>query len=64
MPVFVQLAVFVIDMVQTAICELTGMEIANASLLCESSAAAEAMLMLYRVTKPSSKNLHNDFIDE
>ena len=39
---------------QTMVIDLTGMEIANASLLDESTAAAEAMILLYN-GKPKSK---------
>ena len=41
---------------QTAIMDLTGMEIANASLLDEGTAAAEAMMMFHRQTKRSGRN--------
>ncbi len=46
---------------QTMICDLTGLEIANASLLDESTAAAEAMTMAERVAKSKAKGF---FIDE
>ena len=54
---------------QTMVCELTGMDIANASLLDEGTAAAEAMGMSHRLNKKDSKivflseNCHPQTID-
>ncbi|MBV0910997.1 aminomethyl-transferring glycine dehydrogenase [Anianabacter salinae] len=46
---------------QTMVSDLTGLEIANASLLDEATAAAEAMVMAERVSKSKAKAF---FVDE
>jgi glycine dehydrogenase len=49
---------------QTMVIDLTGMEIANASLLDEATAAAEALHLLYASKKAAKKNAHKFFVDE
>lgn len=49
---------------QTVVSDLTGMEIANASLLDEGTAAAEAMSMFYGLRKKSKKAAKKFFVDE
>ncbi len=49
---------------QTVICDLTGLPIANASLLDESTAAAEAMTLLYSQRSAAKKNAKAFFVSE
>ena len=49
---------------QTMVIDLTGMEIANASLLDEATAAAEAMHLLHASRKATKKNAHKFFVDQ
>ena len=51
---------------QTMVSDLTGMELANASLLDEGSAAAEAMIMLHntRSRKQKKNNTNSFFVSE
>lgn len=49
---------------QTVVCDLTGMEIANASLLDEATAAAEAMTMLYNARPAKRKSAATFFVSE
>lgn len=49
---------------QTMVMDLTGMEIANASLLDEGTAAAEAMSMFYALRKGKKKKAQTFFVDK
>ncbi len=49
---------------QTLVMELTGMEIANASLLDEATAAAEAMIMLFHSRPKEKSNANVFFVSE
>ncbi len=49
---------------QTVVCEITAMEIANASLLDESTAAAEAMSLVYNLRNRNQKEANCFFVDE
>ncbi|MBU2445635.1 MAG: aminomethyl-transferring glycine dehydrogenase [Bacteroidetes bacterium] len=48
---------------QTMVMEMTGMPIANASLLDEATAAAEAMSVIYAYTRATKKNANKFFVD-
>ncbi|MGM0666970.1 MAG: aminomethyl-transferring glycine dehydrogenase [Bacteroidota bacterium] len=51
---------------QTMVCELTGLELANASLLDEATAGAEAMIMMYnaRSRAAAKAGVNKLFVDE
>jgi len=49
---------------QTMVSNLTGMELSNASLLDEGTAASEAMTMFYRLRKGEKKSANKFFVSE
>ena len=49
---------------QTMVTDLTGMELSNASLLDEGTAASEAMTMFFRVRKGAKKNTLRYFVSD
>lgn len=49
---------------QTMIIDMTGMQLANASLLDEATAAAEAMTMLYSLRKGNKKDAKTFFVSD